>query len=174
MGFAAAVRSCLRQYAGFQGRAARSEYWWFTLALFLAGLIAALIDSRVFGVTATGGIDTVLPPEPGAIRAGAWASVGQGPVASLLGILTFLPALAVAVRRLHDTERSGWLLLLPFAIAFGGPLVALVFVPLFGGLAAGLWVLVFLAALLLPLWWFVQPGTPGPNAYGPDPLELPR
>lgn len=170
MGFAAAVRSCLRQYAGFGGRASRAEYWWFTLALFLAGLVAALIDDLAFGITVSGGMEGVLPAASGE-GAQAWATLGQGPVASLLGILTFLPALAVAVRRLHDGERSGWLLLLPFAVAFGGPLVVFTFAPLFGGIVAGVWVLVFFAALLLPLWWFVQPGTPGPNAYGPDPLE---
>lgn len=173
MGFAAAIRSCLGQYVGFRGRASRAEYWWFTLALFLAGLVAALIDDLVFGVTGSGTIETIAPAA-GVEGTGVWAELGQGPVASLLGLVTFLPALAVAVRRLHDTERSGWLLLAPFAIAFGGPVVVLTFAPLFGGILAGVWVLAFLAALLLPLWWFVQPGTPGPNAYGPDPLETAR
>lgn len=167
MGFAAAVRSCFRNYAVFRGRAARREYWWFSLALFLAGLVAALIDDLAFGIVATGGLEGTAGP----VHAGLWAQIGQGPVASLLGLLTFLPALSVAVRRLHDTERSGWLLLLPFAVAFGGPIFVFLFAPFFGGIVAGVWVLMFLAALLLPLWWFLQPGTPGPNAYGPDPLE---
>lgn len=171
MGFAAAIRSCLRKYLVFRGRASRSEYWWFSLALFLAGLVAALADNWVFGVTASRGMDAVLPAGAGAPLHG-WDAVGQGPMVSLLGLLVFLPALAVAVRRLHDTERSGWLLLPPFAIAFGGPLIVFVFAPLFGGIVAGVWTLVFRAALVLPLWWFVQPGTPGPNAYGADPLEM--
>jgi uncharacterized membrane protein YhaH (DUF805 family) len=92
-----AVRSVLTQYANFSGRARRSEYWWFVLAYFIAYVVAALID-QMTGV----------------------------PVLTLVLVLGLLvPTLAVSVRRLHDTDRSGWWLLLNL-IPFGG-IVTLVF-----------------------------------------------
>lgn len=60
----------------------------------------------------------------------------------LVGLLLFLPSLAVAIRRLHDTDRSGWYILVAF-------------VPLIGG--------------LILLWWYPKAGMPGPNRFGPDP-----
>jgi uncharacterized membrane protein YhaH (DUF805 family) len=98
MSFTEAVRSCLRQYATFSGRARRSEYWWFVLAsvltmiagfvllALLAGLINYLTDS-----TAADVISTVL---------GVIALIGY---AALI-----IPSLAVSIRRLHDIGRSGW------------------------------------------------------------------
>ena len=97
IGFADAVRSVLTNYANFSGRARRSEYWWFILAYFLASIVAAIID----------------------------AALGA-PILEVIVILGLLvPSLAVAVRRLHDTDRSGWWLLLGL-IPFGG-IVVLVF-----------------------------------------------
>lgn len=115
MTFSGAIRSVLGNYVGFEGRAARAEYWWWQLVLVLVTLL-------VGGVTY--GIEPLEQP------------VG------LVGLILFLPSLAVAVRRLHDTDRSGWYIL-----------VALV--PLIGG--------------LILLWWYLSPGTPGPNRFGPDP-----
>jgi uncharacterized membrane protein YhaH (DUF805 family) len=97
IGFADAVRSVLTNYANFSGRARRSEYWWFILAYSLASIVAAIID----------------------------AALGA-PVLEVIVILGLLvPSLAVGVRRLHDTDRSGWWLLLGL-IPFGG-IVVLVF-----------------------------------------------
>ncbi len=95
-----AIRSVLSQYVGFSGRASRSEYWiwWgFLVVLFVAiGATALLFDS-------TGYI-----------------------VATVVMLAIFLPNLAVTVRRLHDTGRSGWWLLLVF-IPFIGGLILFVF-----------------------------------------------
>jgi len=95
-----AIRSVLSQYVGFSGRASRSEYWiwWgFLVVLFVAiGATALLFDS-------TGYI-----------------------VASVVTLAIFLPNLAVTVRRLHDTGRSGWWLLIVF-IPFVGGLILFVF-----------------------------------------------
>jgi uncharacterized membrane protein YhaH (DUF805 family) len=94
-----AIRSVLSQYVGFSGRASRSEYWiwWgFMVVVFVAiGAVALLFDS-------TGYI-----------------------VASLVSLAVFLPNLAVTVRRLHDTGRSGFWLLVVF-IPFIGALILLV------------------------------------------------
>jgi uncharacterized membrane protein YhaH (DUF805 family) len=116
MGFGQAIKSGLTNYATFSGRAARSEYWWFFLFTFLCSLAGEILDA------ATGGA--------GLINLGV-----------LLGLL--LPTLAMAVRRLHDKDRSGWWYLI-------------ILIPLIG--------------VLVLLYWFVTRGTVGPNRFGPDPL----
>lgn len=113
MGIQEAVTTCFSKYVGFEGRAVRSEYWFWVLC--------AVIVSVVFQAL-------------GAVI---------GTIAAVLGGLfqlgTLLPSVAVAVRRLHDTDRSGWLLLL-------------LFIPIIG------W--------LVLLYFMVQPGTQGPNRFG--------
>ncbi len=97
MGFPDAVRSVLTRYADFSGRARRAEYWWFFLFAVLVALVAAVLD--------------------GIIGASVFSLL------TALGLL--VPNLAVSVRRLHDTDRSGWWLLLNL-VPFGG-IVLLVF-----------------------------------------------
>lgn len=111
----------LKQYADFSGRARRKEYWMFTLFTVLFAIAAMVLDSVIgfnFGI---------LP---------------YGILYLLYVLATLVPGLAVLVRRLHDTNRSGaW-----FFIGF---------VPIIGGI----WLLVLLAT----------EGTAGENKYGPDP-----
>ncbi len=83
MDFMTAVKKCLSEYANFEGRSRRSEFWYFTLA------VAAV--SFVFGVL--GNISTVL---------GIALDV-------VLIVATFIPGIAVTCRRLHDIGKSGWL-----------------------------------------------------------------
>lgn len=75
-------------YANFEGRARRSEYWGFVLVNSILILVLNVIDIIIFG------IDSPLRP-----------------LASLCGLMMFLPNLAVAVRRLHDVGKSGWTML---------------------------------------------------------------
>lgn len=112
MDFQTAVRACLTKYADINGRAGRSEYWWFFLFCIVAVVAAAIVD--IF--------------------------VGFLQALVILGLL--IPSVTVAVRRLHDVDKSGWWFLASF-------------IPLFG------WVLllVFLA----------QRGTDGANRYGEPP-----
>jgi uncharacterized membrane protein YhaH (DUF805 family) len=119
MGFTEAICSGFRNYVNFSGRAARSEFWFWFLFTVLASFVAGIID---------------------------FASFGSGrlwPVSSLVDLALFLPGLAVSARRLHDTDRSGWWILL-------------ILIPLIG-------------AILL-LIWYCTPGKPGPNRFGPAPL----
>lgn len=98
MGFSDAVKSVLGQYAGFEGRARRSEYWFFSLFFFLVLFVVAIVD----GV------------------------LGTFPLLYLLVVLgLILPSIAVGVRRLHDTGKTGWFYLLGL-VPFGG-FVLLVF-----------------------------------------------
>ena len=91
--FQQAVQSCLANYATFSGRAARSEFWYWQLFLIVGGLVAGIFDFNV-----------------------GWRGT---PLASLFWLLTLLPTLAVAARRLHDVGRSGWWLFLYFVPVFG-------------------------------------------------------
>ncbi|MRX64672.1 DUF805 domain-containing protein [Maribacter luteus] len=80
----------LNQYADFNGRARRKEYWMFVLFNVLFAFIAMILDN-VLGI--------------------AFENIGYGPIYGLYGLAVFIPGLAVGVRRLHDTGKSGWMLL---------------------------------------------------------------
>ena len=95
----------LKQYATFEGRARRKEYWYFVLFYVLVYLVLAAVD----GLTGTYNADA-----------------GVGLLSGLYVLATFLPSLAVTVRRLHDTDRSGWWVLINVVPVIGG-IVLLVF-----------------------------------------------
>lgn len=93
MSFTDAIRSCLTQYAGFSGRARRSEFWNFFLFKLLLGIVTSLLDRYLLNQTGAVGV-----------------------ISGIVNLALLLPSLAVNARRLHDTDRSGWwqlLLLIP-------------------------------------------------------------
>jgi uncharacterized membrane protein YhaH (DUF805 family) len=109
MNFQAAVKRCLTQkYIAFDGRARRSEFWWFFLFQLIVLIVAGAIHKAVYGV-------------------------------AVLALL--LPGIGVGMRRLHDTGKSGWWLLLGLI-----PIVNLVL-----------------------LYFFAQPGSESANEYGDAP-----
>lgn len=112
------VKSVFSKYATFTGRASRSEYWYFTLFNIIA-IVALVIISTVIGAAA-GGSDGAL----GGLLVGYILYAVYG-----LGVL--LPSLAVTVRRLHDTNNSGWLILIGLIPCIGS-VVLLVFMILQG------------------------------------------
>ncbi len=77
----------LRQYADFNGRARRKEYWMFVLFQIIFGIVCIMID---------GGLGTNFSPLP------------YGYVYLAFGLLTLIPGIAAVVRRLHDIGKSGW------------------------------------------------------------------
>ena len=95
----------LKQYATFSGRARRKEYWFFVLFNIIASMILAFID----GMTGTFS-----------------AEISMGMLGGIYALAVLLPSLAVSVRRLHDTDRSGWWLLIAF-VPIVGAIVLLVF-----------------------------------------------
>ena len=105
----------LKKYAEFSGRARRTEYWMFVLFNLIAYAILGVVE-RILDV--------------------------QGYLSAIYGLAVLIPSLAVSVRRLHDTDRSGWWLLLGL-IPFIGAIVLIVFA--------------------------VQEGQATPNQYGPNP-----
>lgn len=114
----------LRQYGDFEGRARRKEYWMFVLINILVGFIFTVLDD-MFGL--------------------ADEETGTGVFSTLYGLAVLIPSLAVSVRRLHDTGRSGWWILI-------------VLIPVLGAI----WLIVLLAT----------DGKPGQNQYGINPKEF--
>ena len=180
MGFLEAVKTCLKKYADFKGRARRSEFWWFVLFL----LIVYVAGSFVAGLIATG-LASVTGMDASRI-----AIVLTG----LLMLAFLIPFLAVLTRRLHDTGRGGWWVAL-FAVIgllYGGsysylmwPLLdkmgttnpyelaslitdammsspALATVLSFSGMASLILAIIFLVFTVLDSKW-------GVNKYGPSP-----
>ena len=110
MGFGEAIKSCWSNYATFKGRSRRSEYWWIQLFLVLANLAVAAIDLALMN----GDVDRFI------------ANGGGGIVGLVWILVTIVPALAVLIRRLHDTGKSGWWVLIGF-VPFVGTIVLFVF-----------------------------------------------
>ena len=102
MSFNDAVTNCLfNNYIGFDGRASRSEFWFWLLFTFVAGMITGIIDGFVFG----------------------WEVEDPMWITDVFSLIIFLPGLAVNVRRLHDVGQSGWwvlsaILVLPILLLF--------------------------------------------------------
>lgn len=108
-------------YANFNGRARRSEYWYFTLMNLIILIIAVVLDSTL-------GFN--------------FSPLPYGYLYITVALASFVPGLAVAVRRLHDVGKSGWFYFI-------------VLIPLIGAI----WLLVL----------FFTEGTKGENQYGSDP-----
>jgi uncharacterized membrane protein YhaH (DUF805 family) len=163
----------LKRYAEFSGRSRRMEFWMFTLGVFilyvLLMMVAMVIGFSAIGMTASGNGNVAL----GGLM-GMFASMGI--LAIVFGIVwlgLLIPTIAVAVRRLHDTDRSGWWLFI-----YVGPYLLSIVINLTAvssnstGLSSigGLVGLVGLIGALVLLVFYCLPGTPGPNKYGPDPM----
>lgn len=104
MSLTEAVRTVLSKYATFSGRAARPEYWWWCLFVFLLSIATNIIDASIV--------------EP-AIGLPAFGAEAVQPLSAIVGLALLLPGLAVSVRRLHDLDRSGWWLLIVFIPIIG-------------------------------------------------------
>jgi len=111
----------LKKYAVFKGRARRKEYWYFALFNIIVSLVLGVVD----------------------VLTGSFSSEdGMGLLGAIYSLAILIPAIAVSVRRLHDTGRSGWWLLI-------------ILIPLIG-------------AIIL-LFFTVQDSKPEENKYGPSP-----
>jgi uncharacterized membrane protein YhaH (DUF805 family) len=175
MGPLTAIASCYVKMFNFSGRARRAEYWWFALFLFVAG-IAVQIALTYYLSRDPAFLGAMASPE--AVQ--AWFKQNND-VLYLAGyalagyiLLAWLPQLAVTVRRLHDTNRSGWFIFMPL-VAYIAALAGGFFLTL---VTAGHGALVaVMAILIVPLaasvWFLVVlclPGTHGNNRFGPDPV----
>ncbi len=139
MSFSNSVKHVFTNYATFRGRASRSEFWWFQLFVMIVGLILVVVDSAT-GLTVGASSeeyligDTVIPV----------VSSGVGVLSTIFSLAILIPSLAVGVRRLHDSDKSGWLLLLGYVLIC----------------ACGIGLILLIVLYLLK-------STPGDNKYGP-------
>ena len=137
-----------KHYTDFQGRVARRDFWTYIVVYVALALLVAIVQGLIgFGLLA------------------------------LVQLALFLPTAGIIARRLQDTGKNGslvWILMIPVvissgitllsALAFGGFALLLIFLPL-------LWLLslISLGAAIYLIYLCAQPGTLGPNAYGPQP-----
>lgn len=164
-----------KRYFDFKGRSRRKEYWMYTLFVVIVSFVLAFLDSMLgLGGSATGDADL------SGTSAAASGAMSGGLLANIFSLATFIPSLAVGVRRLHDTDRSGWWILLPLGpILIGAILMGASFMSAMSGggsagfsgiaLFGGIMVLGGLACAILLLVWYCTSGTPGPNRFGEDP-----
>jgi uncharacterized membrane protein YhaH (DUF805 family) len=110
MNFGTAIRDFWSNYSNFKSRARRSEYWLIQLFLVLTNLAVAAIDLALMN----GDVDRFI------------ANGGGGIVGLIWIYATITPALAVLIRRLHDTNRSGWWALIGL-VPLAGAIVLLIF-----------------------------------------------
>lgn len=134
VGFGEAVKMFFSRYVDFEGRSTRAEYWWVQLFNVLVVLALLLLAFAITG----GDFDSDLVFIP-AVIGGIY----------ILAII--IPTIALEVRRFHDLNQTGWLVLVFRILAFI-PLVSL-----FTGIGQ--------------IIWFCFPGTEGPNNYGEDPFD---
>ena len=156
MGPIQAVKTCFLKYFDFSSRASRSEFWWWTLFVFVGGAVTAILDVMIFGIEKSGA-----------------EFVEVGVIDGIFNVATVVPSVAVAVRRLHDANWTGWwilaqliltIALLPLALAdaAGDPngFSVLLIVCSFA------WTVLFLTILVR----MFMPGNEGTNRFGPNPL----
>ncbi len=113
----------LKKYAVFDGRARRMEYWMFVLFNVIISIVLGVIDNVLGTVT----------------------EIGQGLLGLVYSLAVLLPGIAVTIRRLHDTGRSGWYILLGFIPCIG---------------------------VIILLVFMVQDSDAGDNEYGPNPIGV--
>ena len=111
MDFMTAVKTCFSKYVDFTGRATRSEYWWWILFILVAQIVLTIVDM----------------------------ALGLQLLAPLMSLATLLPSIAVAARRLHDIDKSGW-----------WQLIAII--PIIGWIIA--------------IYWYTRPSQEGENRFG--------
>lgn len=170
MGFSAAIKTCFSKYAAFSGRARRPEYWWFFLFIVIGSIAATMVDGVIFGFGT---------PEAPATQV----------VSPIFSLATILPVFAAGWRRMHDTGRPGWYLLIPLGVSIGTMLGLMLGVFGFGtleaagvdeatlrGAASGLGMagvaiiaIVQLIVSVLVIWWLTRPTQAGANQYGEEP-----
>jgi len=153
--FAESIAQFFSRYTDFRGRTPRSGYWWVVLFLVTASIVIWALDMAVF--------QGLYPQD--------LLDQGLGPISLLLIAATAIPNLAIGFRRLHDSGRSAW-----WMLVFLGPLVASGLVT--GSLdnpmeptlpAIGLGLLALAGGIVLTI-FYLLPSTPGDNKYGPNPL----
>jgi uncharacterized membrane protein YhaH (DUF805 family) len=122
MDFSTAVRKGIDNIGNFEGRSGRAEFWWFVLAVWVVEVFVLMLINVLFG---SGFLGNLL-----------WA---------IVWVVGFFAYLSVGIRRLHDVDQSGWMVLLGL-IPCVGPLILIIF--------------------------WVKQGNPSANTFGPPPANF--
>jgi len=187
MGLVASVKTCLRKYVTFRGRATKAEFWYFILFLILGFIALTVLNSLIFGPEITE--RPVLNADGDVIGRNVNYAYNSGIFGTIFGLLVLLPWLAVTWRRMHDSDRRGFL---PFLSLFLWviTLILIIAVPMgFGTFwetlstygvvrvqntsGAAFAIVAFFGALLLNLYWLTRPSTEGTNRFGPPSGQAP-
>ena len=164
-GFMDAVKTCMKEkYCCFKGRARRAEFWWFYLFCTIIGFVFGMI----YTATALYHIDDLMNDPLSMYTSPAWIII------MLVSAVFWLPSLGVGVRRLHDTGRSGWWMVLP--IAFYIPIIVMSILiirnpdlTLSMGIALLLLYLALIVSGIILLVWLCQDSDRRENRYGRSP-----
>ena len=164
-GFLDAVKTCLMEkYCCFKGRARRAEFWWYMLAMTIVGVVLSTVMMAWMLPNMLELADDPL-------------SMYTSPpflVSCVFGLAFLLPNLGATVRRLHDTNRSGWWLLLPWAFYIPIIIISILIIlkpeyALSWGIVMLLLYLVEIASCIILLVWLCQDSDRGENRYGRSP-----
>lgn len=139
MSFGQAITSGFKNYANFKGRASRSQFWWFYLFIILVAIALAVVDQTLGFTVGAQVIDLG--------DGNVFETPGTGVLGILWGLAVFLPFLGLAVRRLHDTNRTGWWVLWGFLLTF-----------------------VCFVGVIILIVFYASKGTPDENRFGPPPI----
>ena len=162
MSFGEAIKTCFQKYATFSGRARRSEYWYFVLFNLLVCIGLYLLDYAIFE--------------------------DRFYITGIYSLFVLIPGMAVAIRRLHDIGKKGWIYFIFILSCIVLVYVYVLFVvsllkQIFGGgsEALGYITLILFAVCILTivlgiilLVWLCRDSQPGTNQYGPNPKEQPN
>ena len=174
MKFGEAIASVFKNYVNFRGRARRSEFWYFYLFYVIVNTVLS-IPSTFWNV-----MGTMAEPDP---EIQVILSLLFGLPSIIFSLATFLPYMAVTVRRLHDIGKSGWYYLFPFIPLGAIVIIAVLFFIVstgtgFGGISvlgiviAILYVIaiiVMIAFIVVVIVWLCRDSQPGENKWGPNP-----
>lgn len=120
-----------QKYAQFSGRSTRNEYWWFYILTFAISILLSILD-ELLGLRRQFEL-----------------------IFGIYLLISFLPSVAVLVRRLHDVGRSGWLIFLPLVFS----LISFLIIPIIFVLISSIWLFILIT----------RDSMPGDNKYGPNP-----
>ena len=154
MSFTDSIKTCFQKYIDFNGRASRSEFWWFFLFTLLVRIVTTWIPGLGFIIT----------------------------------LALLLPSLSVTARRLHDTNRTGWWMLLYVIPVLSLMAISIVIIVLVVISFSDTWedtdvawgiflflliflIIISLVSAIVLLIFLVTAGTVGPNRFGADPLQ---
>ena len=134
------IKTCFQKYANFNGRANRSEYWFFFLFGFLTTVCLSILDMALFPKNENGVLSLIF------------------------ALATFIPFISAACRRLHDTNRSGWWQTLPYGVMLFSVILALLSETLLvvGLIGSGI-------AAVVVIFWMASAGDNSKNRFGPAP-----